>query len=157
MLWTPGQILKTRPYRIDTILAQGGFGLTYKATHLQLNHQVVLKTPNVGLQNDPEYANFVRRFIREGQILAKFCQNAHPGIVRVSDLFEEKGIHCLVGDRVGWLRRSYYEDKWLGDSDLTYNLQAPVDPLPWLWSNVVFCGRDWGVSSLASRTVRCNL
>jgi len=38
MLWTPGQILKTRPYRIDTILAQGGFGLTYKATHLQLNH-----------------------------------------------------------------------------------------------------------------------
>ncbi|MEG4055466.1 MULTISPECIES: serine/threonine-protein kinase [unclassified Microcoleus] len=96
MLWTPGQILKTRPLRIDTILAQGGFGLTYKATHLQLNYQVVLKTPNVSLQNDPEYAHFVRRFIREGQILAKFCQNAHPGIVRISDLFEEKGLHCLV-------------------------------------------------------------
>lgn len=100
MLWTPGQILRTRPYHIDTILGQGGFGVTYKATHLQLNHQVVLKTPNVGLQNDPEYANFVRRFIREGQILAKLCQNPHPGIVRVSDLFEENGIHCLVMDLV---------------------------------------------------------
>ncbi|MEG4338689.1 MULTISPECIES: serine/threonine-protein kinase [unclassified Microcoleus] len=100
MLWTPGQILKTRPYRIDTILGMGGFGMTYKATHLQLNYQVVLKTPNLSLQNDPEYANFVRRFIREGQILAKFCQNAHPGIVRISDLFEEKGLHCLVRDLI---------------------------------------------------------
>ncbi|MEG4986414.1 serine/threonine-protein kinase [Microcoleus sp. BR0-C5] len=100
MLWTPGQILKTRPYRIDTILGMGGFGMTYKATHLQLNYQVVLKTPNLSLQNDAEYANFVRRFIREGQILAKFCQNAHPGIVRISDLFEEKGLYCLVMDLV---------------------------------------------------------
>jgi eukaryotic-like serine/threonine-protein kinase len=100
MLWTPGQILKTRPYRIDTILGMGGFGMTYKATHLQLNYQVVLKTPNLSLQNDPEYANFVRRFIREGQILAKFCQNAHPGIVRISDLFEEAGLHCLVMDLI---------------------------------------------------------
>ncbi|MEG3871885.1 serine/threonine-protein kinase [Microcoleus sp. Z1_B5] len=100
MLWTPGQILKTRPLRIDTILGMGGFGMTYKATHLQLNYQVVLKTPNLSLQNDPEYANFVRRFIREGQILAKFCQNAHPGIVRISDLFEEKGLHCLVMDLI---------------------------------------------------------
>ena len=100
MLWTPGQILKTRPYRIDTILGMGGFGMTYKATHLQLNYQVVLKTPNLSLQNDPEYPNFVRRFIREGQILAKFCQNAHPGIVRISDLFEEKGLHCLVMDLI---------------------------------------------------------
>lgn len=96
MLWTPGQTLKTRPYRIDSILGQGGFGLTYKATHLQLNHQVVIKTPNASLQNDPEYQNFVRRFIKEGQTLAKLSQNAHPGIVRVSDLFEKKGIHCLV-------------------------------------------------------------
>jgi serine/threonine protein kinase len=100
MLWTPGQILKTRPYRIDTILGMGGFGMTYKATHLQLNYQVVLKTPNLSLQNDPEYPNFVRRFIREGQILAKFCQNAHPGIVRISDLFEEAGLHCLVMDLI---------------------------------------------------------
>jgi len=100
MQWTLGQILTKRPYRIESILGQGGFGLTYKATHLQLNHQVVLKTPNADLQNDPEYPKYVKRFIREGQILAKLSQNAHPGIVRVSDLFEENGIHCLVMDLV---------------------------------------------------------
>jgi serine/threonine-protein kinase len=100
MLWTPGQILTERPYRIESILGQGGFGLTYKATHLQLNHQVVLKTPNADLQSDPEYAKYVKRFIGEGRILAKLSQNAHPGIVRVSDLFEENGIHCLVMDLV---------------------------------------------------------
>jgi serine/threonine-protein kinase len=100
MLWTPGQRLKTRPFCIESILGQGGFGLTYKATHLLLNHQVVLKTPNADLQNDPEYPKYVERFIREGQILAKLSQNAHPGIVRVSDLFEENGIPCLVMDLV---------------------------------------------------------
>ncbi len=100
MLWTPGQTLTERPYRIESILGQGGFGVTYKATHLQLNHQVVLKTPNADLQSDPEYAKYVKRFIGEGRILAKLSQNAHPGIVRVSDLFEENGIHCLVMDLV---------------------------------------------------------
>jgi len=100
MQWTLGQILTKRPYRIESILGQGGFGLTYKATHLQLNYQVVIKTPNVGLQNHPEYPKYVERFIGEGQILAKLSQNAHPGIVRVSDLFEENGIHCLVMDLV---------------------------------------------------------
>jgi serine/threonine-protein kinase len=98
MLWTPRQILKNRPFRIESILGQGGFGITYKATHLRLNHQVVLKTPNAGLQNDPEYVKFVRRFIKEGQTLAKLSQN--PGIVRISDLFEENDIHCLVMDLV---------------------------------------------------------
>lgn len=100
MLWTPGQTLRTRPYRIDTIIGLGGYGITYKATHLQLNHQVVIKTPNGTLQNDPEYPKYVKRFIKEGQTLAKLSQNAHPNIVRVSDLFEENGIHCLVMDLV---------------------------------------------------------
>lgn len=100
MLWTPGQTLITRPYRIDTIIGLGGYGITYKATHLQLNHQVVIKTPNGTLQNDPEYPKYVKRFIKEGQTLAKLSQNAHPNIVRVSDYFEENGIHCLVMDLV---------------------------------------------------------
>lgn len=100
MVWTPGQTLRARPYRIETKLGEGGFGITYKARHLQLNHQVVIKTPNASLQYHPEYPNFVRRFIKEGQTLAKLSQNPHPAIVRVSDLFEENGLHCLVMDLV---------------------------------------------------------
>ncbi|MCP9293166.1 MAG: serine/threonine-protein kinase [Planktothrix agardhii LY1] len=100
MSWTPGYQLRQRPYIIETILGQGGFGITYKAKHLQLDHQVVLKTPNSGLQNDPEYPKYVQRFIQEGQTLAKLGQNSHPHIVRVSDLFEENGLHCLVMDLI---------------------------------------------------------
>ncbi|WP_027254931.1 serine/threonine-protein kinase [Planktothrix agardhii] len=100
MSWTPGYKLRQRPYIIERILGQGGFGITYKAKHLQLDHQVVLKTPNSGLQNDPEYPKYVQRFIQEGQTLAKLGQNSHPHIVRVSDLFEENGLHCLVMDLI---------------------------------------------------------
>ena len=45
-MWIPGQPLRNRPYQIESILGQGGFGITYKARHLQLNHLVVIKTPN---------------------------------------------------------------------------------------------------------------
>jgi len=100
MSWTPGYKLHQRPYIIETILGQGGFGITYKAKHLQLDYQVVLKTPNVDLQNDPEYHKYVQRFIQEGKTLARLCQNSHPHIVRVSDLFEENGLHCLVMDLI---------------------------------------------------------
>jgi formylglycine-generating enzyme required for sulfatase activity len=42
----------------------------------------------------------VERFKKEGQILAQFVSNHQSAIVRVSDLFEEEGIHCLVMDLI---------------------------------------------------------
>ena len=98
-MWTPGKELH-KGYRIESILGKGGFGIAYKARHLQLNHQVVIKTPNPELQNDPEYPKYVERFKKEGQILAQFVSNHQSAIVRVSDLFEEEGIHCLVMDLI---------------------------------------------------------
>jgi serine/threonine protein kinase len=98
--WQPGQELKTRPYKIEETIGQGGFGVTYKARHLGLNHQVVLKTPNAMLRNDPAYPRFEQRFIKEGQMLAQLSQKGHASIVRVSDLFTENDIPCLVMDLV---------------------------------------------------------
>ena len=40
----------------------------------------------------------MKQFIKEGQRLAHLSADPHPHIVRVSDLFEEDGIHCLVMD-----------------------------------------------------------
>ena len=96
MYWQPGQELKTRPYKIEGTIGQGGFGVTYKAQHLGLKHQVVLKTPNSTLRNDPAYPRFEQRFIEEGQMLAQLAQKGHASIVRVSDLFTEDNIPCLV-------------------------------------------------------------
>ena len=96
--WQPGAKLKTRPYQIESILGEGGFGITYKAQHLKLDIPVVIKTPNSRLQQDINYAKYVRDFEREGKQLAKLGLNPHPHIVQVRDSFNEATLPCLVMD-----------------------------------------------------------
>lgn len=99
-LWEAGKRLQNRPYVIAEQLGEGGFGLTYRAHHLELELDVVLKTPNRRLRDDPEYARYIALFQKEGRLLAKFSERPHLSIVRVSDLFEEDGYPCLVMDLV---------------------------------------------------------
>jgi serine/threonine-protein kinase len=100
MPWTTGQRLQGGKYVIDKVLGQGGFGITYKALHVELNRTVVIKTPNEYLSHDPEYDKYIDRFIQEGRTLARLSQDPHPHIVGVIDLFKEGTIHCLVMDFV---------------------------------------------------------
>ncbi|MBE9000124.1 serine/threonine protein kinase [Nostoc sp. LEGE 12447] len=100
MPWTDGQRLQGGKYVIDKVLGQGGFGITYKALHIELNQTVVIKTPNEYLSHDPEYDKYIDRFIQEGRILARLSEDPHPHIVGVIDLFKEGTIHCLVMDFV---------------------------------------------------------
>ena len=92
-----GQTLQGK-YVVKKQLGKGGFGLTYLAEHQYLSQNCVLKVPNQELQRDPEYAKFVKKFMQEGQKLAKLAQQRHPHIVRVTDLFEERGLPCLAMD-----------------------------------------------------------
>ncbi|MDF5709505.1 MAG: hypothetical protein PUP90_18040 [Nostoc sp. S4] len=62
MVWISGQQLQGGKYVIKQLLGQGGFGITYKAHHTELNSFVVIKTPNESLKNDPEYPRFIKRF-----------------------------------------------------------------------------------------------
>ncbi|MDZ8064865.1 MAG: serine/threonine-protein kinase [Nostoc sp. DedQUE08] len=100
MPWIAGQQLLGGKYVIEQVLGQGGFGITYKALHVELKQTVVIKTPNEHLNQDPEYEKYIERFIEEGRILARLSQDPHPHIVRVSDLFREGATHCLVMDFV---------------------------------------------------------
>ena len=100
MTWEPGKQLKARPFTIENVLGEGGFGITYKAYHAQLEQAMVLKIPNAKLQRDLQYPKFVRRFRKEAKILAKVSAEAHPGIVRAIDLFDEEELPCLVMDYV---------------------------------------------------------
>ncbi|MFB2977817.1 GUN4 domain-containing protein [Microseira sp. BLCC-F43] len=96
-MFRDGQELQGGRYRIERILGRGGFGITYKALHTEFNTHVVIKTPDPTLQSDPEYTSYVRKFRREGRLLAQLCQRCrHPHIVWVNDLFDEKGTPCLV-------------------------------------------------------------
>ena len=97
----PGKPFKQRPqYVIEKVIGEGGFGITYKARHQDLNFPVVIKTPNSRLCRDANYPKYVEGFRKEGRTLAKISQNHHPNIVRIIDFFEEDNLPCLVMDFV---------------------------------------------------------
>jgi serine/threonine-protein kinase len=97
----PGKALKKRPqYVIETEIGVGGFGVTYKAKHQDLNFPVVIKTPNSRLCRDANYPKFVEGFRKEGRRLADITKFHHPNIVRIIDFFEEDNLPCLVMDFV---------------------------------------------------------
>ena len=96
-MWQKGHKLQGK-YRIEEKLGEGGFGITYKAKHIELDGWVVIKTPNARLKEDTEYLKFVQRFKKEAKTLYKLGQERHPHIVRVNDLFVEGDLPCLVMD-----------------------------------------------------------
>jgi serine/threonine protein kinase len=111
MVWAEGHELQSGKYIVRDVLAQGGFGITYKVWHVRLNAFMVIKTPNEYLRHEPDYSKYVDRFINEGQMMERFSQRHHPHIVRVRDLFEEGDTPCMVMDFVEgenlfqWVRR----------------------------------------------------
>jgi serine/threonine protein kinase len=112
MAWAAGHKLQNGRYVIQEVLGQGGFGITYRVLHVRLDTDVVIKTPNEHLKHDPDYAEYVSRFIKEGRRMERFSQRSHPHVVRVRDLFEEGDVHCMVMDFVEgetlfqWVQRS---------------------------------------------------
>lgn len=84
-------------YTLDEELGQGGFGLTFKATHHYLHQVVVIKTLNQSIRKQPNFQEFVQKFQDEARRLA-LC--VHPHIVRVSDFFTEDGMPYMVMDYI---------------------------------------------------------
>lgn len=100
----PGTLLHGNTYRITRFLSRGGFGCTYEAEHILLGRHVALKELFVGELSrrdaatghveplDREKKALIDRirtkFLEEARVL---CNLRHPGIVNVSDLFEENG------------------------------------------------------------------
>ncbi len=72
-------------YRIDALIARGGMGVVYRATHLALERPVALK---VIARHLAEQEGFRERFLRESRLAARLD---HPGVVPVYDAREEDG------------------------------------------------------------------
>ena len=102
-----GTILDEK-YRIDYPLGRGGFGTTYRASHMRLGQLVAVKefypqehairegtTGNLIIPTTKQdiFSRGLERFLREGQTLAHL---EHPNVVRVQDFFEERGTAYLV-------------------------------------------------------------
>jgi serine/threonine protein kinase/HAMP domain-containing protein len=95
-------------YRIDAILGQGGFGIAYAATDVNLNAAVVVKEYlpegfayraedyTVSARNDEDqdfYQSGLDSFLVEARTLASF---RHPNIVRVARFFEANRTAYMV-------------------------------------------------------------
>lgn len=105
-----GTVLKER-YQLDKVLGQGGFGITYLAKDKSLERDVAIKElapagatrygttlrPPTAPQA-PNFTELKKKFLKEGQILAQFKQNA---IVRVLDLFGANGTAYIVMEYLG--------------------------------------------------------
>ena len=105
----PGALLQAGKYRIEKILGQGGFGITYLATQELLNRRVAIKeffmrdfcsrgqdTATVTLGTDANREQMERyraKFLKEAKVIA---QLDHPNIIRIYDIFEENGTAYYV-------------------------------------------------------------
>jgi streptogramin lyase len=88
-------------YRIEELIARGGMGVVYRATHLGLERPVALKVIARELVDRP---GFRERFLRESRLAARLD---HPAVVPIYDSREVDG-ELLVAMRLiagGDLRR----------------------------------------------------
>lgn len=104
-----GTTLCAGKYQIVRFINQGGFGCTYEGRHTMLNSRVAIKEfflkdfcnrdtttghVTVGTLSKTEFVEkLCQRFIREAQVLNSI---EHPGIVHVTDVFEENGTAYYV-------------------------------------------------------------
>lgn len=104
-----GTVLQGGKYRIEQLLGQGGFGITYLAVQTGLNRKVAIKeffmkehcnrdadtslvsVPSLGSRE--LVAKFREKFIREAQMIAGY---KHPNIVIIYDVFEDNGTAYYV-------------------------------------------------------------
>lgn len=112
------------PYRVEKVLGEGGFGITYLAEHSGLLRKVALKellpvelaTRGEGStvvartkaqEDDLTWAN--QRFVEEARTLARF---KHPNIVSVHDVFSLNGTAYMATeyedgcDLMDWAKRN---------------------------------------------------
>lgn len=145
-----GTILRNR-YRIDSKLASGGFGITYKAYDTMLDTQVAVKefymskfcsrersSGTMIPANTQEAAatldTFKRKFIKEAKILSHLRENPH--IVNVSDVFEDYGTAYYVMDYIDGVSLEKYVQQYgrLNEDHATAILKNIMEPLVYIHS-----------------------
>jgi serine/threonine protein kinase len=85
----PGDVIAGK-YRIEQLLAQGGMGAVYAATHVVSDKRVALKWMLPGLSLVPGAAE---RFVREARATARID---HPNVVDIYDVGSDAGAIYLV-------------------------------------------------------------
>jgi eukaryotic-like serine/threonine-protein kinase len=105
-----GTLLEGR-FRVERVVAEGGFGVVYEATQVALDRKValkVLKTPDIDAAGKVQ---FVEKFAVEAKTIARM---AHPSIVQVYDF----GVSTMPsGEPSGWMALEWVTGRTL-EADL---------------------------------------
>ena len=146
-----GTLLQGGKYRIERVLGQGGFGITYLATNTAFDETVAIKEFFWrGVNHREQEGSTVSVSNREneqmfGEQLAKFRKEArrirrlhNPHIIAVHDLFDENGTAYYVMDYVDgesladWLKRT---DRPMPEAEVKNYLLQVLDALAVVHSN----------------------
>ena len=142
-----GTLLQGGKYRIIRFINSGGFGCTYEAEHVMLENRVAIKEffvkdfcnrdettahVTVGTQSKKGLVNKLRqKFIDEARAI---CKLHHPGIVTVSDVFEENGTAYFVMDYIEGrsLSQMVHTDGPLTEGKALYYIRQVADALKYV-------------------------
>jgi eukaryotic-like serine/threonine-protein kinase len=97
-------------YRIDRVVAEGGFGVVYAGHHRALDVPIAVKVlKSMAELNEQERARFATLFVAEAQTIARI---KHPHIVQVLDV----GVApAPTGDSVPWMVLEWLSGRTLQD------------------------------------------
>ena len=109
----PNTTLQGGKYKIERVLGQGGFGITYLATDIALDRKVAVKEffpkdycdrngstshITIGTESAAEFVQKLKaKFLKEVRNIAKLD---HPGIIRIHAAFEENNTAYYVMDYI---------------------------------------------------------
>ncbi|MGB3534041.1 MAG: protein kinase [Microcoleaceae cyanobacterium] len=86
-------VLQQGKYRINHTLDRGEFGITYRATQVQLGQAVAIKTLRPSLRHHPDFAQYYNHF---RAVTHRLSQCRQQSLIRILDVFEEKGLPFVV-------------------------------------------------------------
>ena len=137
---TQGTLLHGGTYKIEEVLGQGSFGITYLAEHTKLAKKVAIKEffmkelnsrsedgSITGMSDGSLSQSYCQKFQKEAENLSRLD---NPNIVRVTDSFSENGTFYYVMDYIeGQNLNDYVKTHYVDAEDAVSIIKSVADAL----------------------------